>query len=207
MTIDLKTNLKKGGLQNKSHDYFALFDFSASKIEKGKKETSSVFEKPIVNHVNGSGKFYYAEVSDILFEPISYYNESQKNINALTSEFFLDWHKSPSREISISTHQKIFKKLIKLFKDIQSDAEPINEFCEQVSTYVGSVLASLDLLPTRLVKSEEGSIAFEFKSNDNSASIEIFNDGEIVFLHKKQGRLSADNLEVSQIAEYLSSLK
>lgn len=104
-------------------------------------------------------------------------------------------------------HAKVFKKINALIRHSDEDSEWINDECAYVVTYIGSLLVQLNLLPTSVSKSTEGSVAFGFRAGEDFTSLEVFNDGEIVLLRDKGGKVFVDDMSFNQIEEILLNLQ
>ena len=123
----------------------------------------------------------------------------------LTS-LFSAWQNAPSIGLDKQVHEKVFSKLITIITHNDDSCETINKECASTALFIGSLLSTISLLPARISKSTEGSISFEFETPNLFTSLEVFNDGEIVFLQDKAGNISACNLEKDQIAETLHKI-
>ena len=117
------------------------------------------------------------------------------------------WQKQSSNDIDIDIHQKVFKKIISILEHRDSNSEPINDECAYTTIHIGSIITNIGFLPSLITKSVEGSIAFEFHSGSDFTSIEVFNDGEIVFLTDINNKVTAESISFEALKSAIYSIK
>lgn len=103
-------------------------------------------------------------------------------------------------------HQQLSDKLYELVRHSELGFEDLNPFSFRIANYLIQLLVEFKVRPARMAKSVEGSISFEFNRPEYFASIEVFNDGDIVFLQDTDKGVSAQDITSDQLRDSLAKI-